>query len=690
MSFSRWLSAVCVILLVEGSLQAQSPVTVTVYTKSPEVTIPPDFSGLSIETGSLRNGNAGVYGNWMDDSTHSPDPLHAQMITLFNNLGIRNIRVGGGSVDGNNIIPTNGDIDAFFRFVEATHCDVIYSLRLLYGDTVTDDSIAKYVWGNYHQYLQTLAIGNEPDWPSYRDSTGLITGYPSYLYQWELFDSAVVAAVPGAKFGGPDQGSNYPIPGARNTDYNGKPWDVDFMNDTKSLGNVVAIYLHNYVGQGASGSTPQEMADAMLSPVWDTTYYQELYQSDCLPVLQAGLPYRLTESNSFSGGVAGGSDSYATSLFALDYMFWWAAHDASGVNFHNKQWVLNDTIYMDSNGNYLIHPMGYGIAAFNISGHGALDSVTVANPTLLNLTAYATTDSAGQMFVTIINKEHVSGRPYAPQPRDAEVTILANGSPDTASVMFLRAPGDNVLDTGGMTLGGSTISNTRPFVGRWSPIDTVESGDYVLKVPYATAAVVRIGGPFIALGVPASIAPRGVTGVPRMTTFNWDPSSGATSYRLQISTGAEFRSTVFDTTLTDTTTQLSGPLSDTTEYYWRVRGQDSLYTSAYSAVDSFTTGTGVLSINEVGVIPEEFSLLQNFPNPFNPSTVIKYDLPKSQMVTLRIYNVLGQLVETLVDAQQRPGYYEVTFNGDRLASGMYFYVLRTNDFNAVHKMLLLK
>jgi hypothetical protein len=70
--------------------------------------------------------------------------------------------------------------------------------------------------------------------------------------------------------------------------------------------------------------------------------------------------------------------------------------------------------------------------------------------------------------------------------------------------------------------------------------------------------------------------------------------------------------------------------------------------------------------------------------------MIKYSLPKAQMVTLEVYNVLGQKVATLVDAHQNAGFYEVNFNADRLASGVYLYVLRTGSFSAVHKMLLLK
>ncbi len=90
------------------------------------------------------------------------------------------------------------------------------------------------------------------------------------------------------------------------------------------------------------------------------------------------------------------------------------------------------------------------------------------------------------------------------------------------------------------------------------------------------------------------------------------------------------------------------------------------------------------------IIPTDYTLYQNFPNPFNPSTIIKYSVPKSQIVILRIYNLLGQVVTTLVNKQQNAGNYEVTFKADNLASGIYFYTLNAGSFNLTKKMILLK
>jgi len=89
-------------------------------------------------------------------------------------------------------------------------------------------------------------------------------------------------------------------------------------------------------------------------------------------------------------------------------------------------------------------------------------------------------------------------------------------------------------------------------------------------------------------------------------------------------------------------------------------------------------------------LPDEFSLYQNYPNPFNPSTTISYSILASSFVTLKVYDVLGNEVATLVNAQKPEGSYEVKFNATGLPSGIYFYRLQANEFTQVKKMILLK
>jgi hypothetical protein len=89
-------------------------------------------------------------------------------------------------------------------------------------------------------------------------------------------------------------------------------------------------------------------------------------------------------------------------------------------------------------------------------------------------------------------------------------------------------------------------------------------------------------------------------------------------------------------------------------------------------------------------IPKVFTLDQNYPNPFNPTTSIQYQVSRISQVSLKVYDVLGNEVATLVDEYKPAGRYEVEFNAAELTSGIYFYKLKAGDFNQTKKMLLLK
>ncbi len=89
-------------------------------------------------------------------------------------------------------------------------------------------------------------------------------------------------------------------------------------------------------------------------------------------------------------------------------------------------------------------------------------------------------------------------------------------------------------------------------------------------------------------------------------------------------------------------------------------------------------------------LPKEFRLLQNHPNPFNATTTIRFDQPKRTFVTLKIYDVVGREVTTLVNRDLQPGEYEVIFEAHGLASGLYFYRLETKEFVKTEKLTLLR
>jgi hypothetical protein len=98
---------------------------------------------------------------------------------------------------------------------------------------------------------------------------------------------------------------------------------------------------------------------------------------------------------------------------------------------------------------------------------------------------------------------------------------------------------------------------------------------------------------------------------------------------------------------------------------------------------------GVTAVTEKP-LPTKFELQQNYPNPFNPTTTINYALPKQTHVKLEVYNVIGELVTTLVDENQAAGYYSRQFDASRMASGLYFYRFTSPEMTFLKKMVLLK
>jgi hypothetical protein len=110
-----------------------------------------------------------------------------------------------------------------------------------------------------------------------------------------------------------------------------------------------------------------------------------------------------------------------------------------------------------------------------------------------------------------------------------------------------------------------------------------------------------------------------------------------------------------------------------------------------ATVKTFYENNFPININQVSsTIPDKFELMQNYPNPFNPSTIIRFQIKDSRFVTLKVYDILGKEIETLINGNLKAGIYETQFSGNRLASGVYFYKLAAGDFTTVKRMVLLK
>jgi hypothetical protein len=118
------------------------------------------------------------------------------------------------------------------------------------------------------------------------------------------------------------------------------------------------------------------------------------------------------------------------------------------------------------------------------------------------------------------------------------------------------------------------------------------------------------------------------------------------------------------------------------------KGQNTVLTSGFLS-GTLTSGPAD-GVSDQPKMPKVFLLYQNYPNPFNPSTTIQYGLPHKSLVSLMVFNALGQLVSQLVSGEQEAGYHEVRFEGAPLASGVYFYRLQAGDFVQTRKLLLVR
>jgi hypothetical protein len=477
-----------------------------------------DFAGLSFERAPLDPGHAGVAGYLFS-------PANTSLVALFRRLGLGNLRVGGGTVD--QVIPagTGGDgfagIDNLFGFAAAAGVTVTYTLRMLspvarpvHSLESVNAGVAGYIWGRYRRLVSSFAIGNEPDWHAFHSHPGHrfdpaiyeeVPGVPgsayrSYLARWRSLAEAVRAAAPGAPLSGPDTGAytrlTY-IPGPDT----GVSWTERFAGDERNSGRIAEITQHHYVGADPGTTTARQAIANMLSPEWVTattpgtqpaaTAYTPcpwLWAHNLAPVAAAGLRYRMTEANDYLTGVPGASNAFASALWALDYLHWWASHGAAGVNFHNKQWLVTDTIVPDPAvpGGYAATPKGYAIKAFALACAGRVRPAQIHNPAGINVTAYCIGGTA-EDHVTIINKTHGAGAtaaavtivPPRPGTQAAQVMTLTSGQPGDAAAASA-------------TLGGAPITADTPWGGQWQTLPARPGPGISLTVPAATATIVKI------------------------------------------------------------------------------------------------------------------------------------------------------------------------------------------------------
>jgi photosystem II stability/assembly factor-like uncharacterized protein len=180
----------------------------------------------------------------------------------------------------------------------------------------------------------------------------------------------------------------------------------------------------------------------------------------------------------------------------------------------------------------------------------------------------------------------------------------------------------------------------------------------------------------------------------RKVKLSWtDKADNESGFILERNTDKEVGYKLIDTLKANVTNYIDSTVSLATTYIYRLKAFTQFATSEYTAEASVTTLTSVADLKG---IPTEYALIQNFPNPFNPSTVIRYSLPTESKVRIAVFNSLGQTVNELVNNVQPGGYYEEVFNAGNLPSGIYIYSIMLqstdgkNNYSSVKKMILLK
>ena len=565
-SFALLLLTLCVV--IPGNAGAQSDaVTVSLNPSNPGATIPSDFSGLSFEEQDL----VPVSGKYYFVKTNQP------LITLFNTLGVKSLRIGGNTADSGTL-PANADIDAFFGFAEAANVKVLYTLRLKTFDAAAANTTATYIMDHYSADLTCFEIGNEPD--------VYLSSYSTYQSEAQTYIDTISASNPTAKFCGPGG------TGGSGT------WAASFAQYFASTGKIALVTHHNYFG-GAGGSTTGAAArNLLLSATMDSNYATNanIYVPT---VLSEGLSYRISETNSFyNGGSSGCSNTFAEALWDLDYMYWWANEKAEGINFHTGDTVSGGTAYysffITTTGGYNVHPGAYGPLAFKLGGIGRIVPVTLSNPSGMDLTAYGVLASDNSLWVTIINKTHETGS------ITADLTINLGGNYSNGDMWLMQAPNNDDSQTKGITLGGGEVGVNGIWSGTSEPV-SVSGGTATLNLSPASAAVIQFvpgsGSCSAAPSAPTNLAAtaQSSSAIGLTWTAVTPPAncsiSGYNVYRSTTSGFTPGSGNLIASGVTSTSYTNSG-LAASTTYYYKVEALDSYGSSPASAQAQATTQSG--------------------------------------------------------------------------------------------------
>lgn len=457
------------------------PVTVSVKTQQAGATISPLMLGLSFETGIMLPDT---------NSVRYFRPSNKPLVNLFRTLGIKSLRIGGNSVDATNFaIPSDADVRSLFDFAKAAGVKVIYSVRLQNGNPQSAAAIAKLISQDYSDVLDCFAIGNEP---------GYYKEYAVYTNKWIAIRDAMLKVFPAATFCGPDQNPSPELCERMVRDFGG------------AKGSLVKITTHSYPF-GCSYKNFKEKDPAKLIQQDAATSREKMLQPDAYPIYEkilngltnavtgTGVAFRMSEVNSYwFSGLQGASDRFASALWGADYLHWWAAQGADGLNFHTGDRTGGSIVlpcryaaFVSSGKGYEARPLAYGLKLFDLGGHGKTLPVTVKSAKSGNIAAYAVLSEEKAVCVTLINKSNGSNA----RNEDIEIKLDRALTDEKAEIIFLQSiHGDLADESAAVRLGGSAIKQNGTWRGTWKklPHSAINGGMLRVTLPAASAAVVKI------------------------------------------------------------------------------------------------------------------------------------------------------------------------------------------------------
>lgn len=460
-----WLGATLVCLTLPVSAGNLESIKVQVDPSTAVSRISPGFIGFGYETSAVAQ-------------TNYFSAKNAVLIRLYRNLSSQGlIRIGGNISDHTRYVPdgiatvrSEREVTIINRrsladlagFARATGWKIMWGLNLGTGSKAEAAQEAEAVAAALGDHLQSFQIGNEVD---LRGRYNLkYDDFESYYTSFLAFKTDILKAVPKAVFSGPDVAVRLDWLGAF----------------AQAEGRDVKLLTHHYYRTGAS--TPGATIENLLQP--DAGWQSKLRQLQKISQ-DSGVPFRVNEVNSFyGGGKAGVSDTFASALWCLDYMFELAAYGGDGINLETDinqlAWISHySPIVHDAPGNCQVRPEYYGMLAFALAGHGELLKC-ILDQGDINLSAHATRDEHGVLWLTVVNKD---------PSRDAELEIRQPGGYVKPEAFRLAAPSVDSKDR--VTLGGAAVSAK----GKWSPRPpeklVVNSGSASVVVPHASAVLVR-------------------------------------------------------------------------------------------------------------------------------------------------------------------------------------------------------